>query len=724
MDKIKRECVLPESEPCKTPIDLDPLIVAEKLYGKAEQENFSEELTLPEPTAADIPAASRRSRRKRSMPLPEPIDKHIEESVPESPVNNKIDFSSFVETEQNTVIELDPLDRSIVNAGPGTGKTWTLIEKIIHMLNENTVAAENIMVLCFSRSAVEVIKTRLQAAAEEGRIEDSWKEVEVRTFDSLATYMLVWIRDNYPELLPTAFSLSENGYDDRIKTATDIFRKKDDILAGYEHIIVDEVQDLVGSRAEMVLSMLAGLPNTCGFTLLGDSCQSLYDYLSSNHPEIMSSEKFYQEIFDKFPDANYFSFTKNQRQNDDLKDLTLSYRQEILTGTPDKRSEAAKILLDSVPSLSIKLQHFDQDIAEQYRKSGTLGILTRTNAQALQISSWLRNQEVSHQLKRGLGSTPLGDWIADLFFDYPKETIDEAGFIERHLELFPDYSKEEAMSRWIALTNTQKENNYRYEVEDILKGLLYNAKDPQLYRFSVEEDNMITVSNIHRAKGQEYDSVIVVNDVIEAMTDPDIKDVLEHKVCYVALTRPKKKIERVEMSDRDKQIYITQNEDYTKRCSKASISRGKGKRYISHFEVGNDTDFDMDYFAANEETQGFIQEELYPGDRLRLIKCPEGTNSYITYRIVPEDNERICLGYTTESFGKELEKAIQHILKMTKPVFFEVFPHAFCDIYVENIMTCISEKTPAPPASRSFGNMNIWSGFTITGLAAVDKETY
>ena len=37
----------------------------------------------------------------------------------------KIDFSSFKETTQDEIIEAEPAERSIVNAGPGTGKTWT-----------------------------------------------------------------------------------------------------------------------------------------------------------------------------------------------------------------------------------------------------------------------------------------------------------------------------------------------------------------------------------------------------------------------------------------------------------------------------------------------------------------------------------------------------------------------------------------------------------------------
>ena len=178
-----------------------------------------------------------------------------------------------------------------------------------------------------------------------------------------------------------------------------------------------------------------------------------------------------------------------------------------------------------------------------------MGILTRTNGQALQISAWLQNADVPHTLHRGLGSPTLGDWIARIFCDYENESIDETAFVSNHLALFPEAGYEMAHMRWTALVPTQRgEARKRYEVADLLKGLLRNAKEPMLYESGTGAKYSITVSNIHRAKGKEFDSVIVIDDVIEAMADPDTEDLLEHKVCYVALTRPKKKVERAEIS--------------------------------------------------------------------------------------------------------------------------------------------------------------------------------
>lgn len=185
--------------------------------------------------AGNTPEKKNTSETGTTIPVvkkPDPNDPFVVRPpappVPKPVEVKKIDFSSFTETTQNKIIEAEPAERSIVNAGPGTGKTWTLIEKIIHMINEEQAEAGNILVLCFSRSAVEVVRNRLADAAEAGRIGYEWQDVDVRTFDSFCTYMLAWVQDNHKELLPRHFLLEEYDYDQRIKKATNIFKQKKD----------------------------------------------------------------------------------------------------------------------------------------------------------------------------------------------------------------------------------------------------------------------------------------------------------------------------------------------------------------------------------------------------------------------------------------------------------------------------------------------------------------
>ena len=53
----------------------------------------------------------------------------------------------------------------LVDAGPGTGKTRTLIARIVFLLTEKQVAPENILALTFSNKAAEEMRTRLRAIA-------------------------------------------------------------------------------------------------------------------------------------------------------------------------------------------------------------------------------------------------------------------------------------------------------------------------------------------------------------------------------------------------------------------------------------------------------------------------------------------------------------------------------------------------------------------------------
>ena len=630
-----------------------------------------------------------------------------------------VDFSSFVDTTQTVIIESEPTERMIVNAGPGTGKTWSLIEKIIYMVGVQGVSADEVLILCFSRAAVEVIKNRLVIAAEQGRIDDDWRKIDIRTFDSFATYMLAWVQQERPALLPLSFSLESNGYDERIKQATNVFRKERDILAQNKQIIVDEVQDLVGCRAEMVIALLSGLPETCGFTLLGDSCQALYDYRAINDPSIMASESFYHEIFRIFPSASYYALTENHRQGDELGTKTLPYRNAILNGTDVERLKIATDLFKEIPVSKTQLKNFTVDESMSYVKHGTLGILTRSNAQALQISAWLLDNKIDHDLIRELGPSDFGDWISKVFYNYEQETVDESSFVAHHRSVFPKSNDNVALARWNALINSQKHNfsRRRFEVKDLLFGIIRNSREPELYRSNGEKTPEITVSNIHRAKGREFDSVLLIDDVIQSIVKKQENDnILEHKVCYVALTRPKKRIEHVAVSDED--LYIRKLKNARSRC----FRRKQYRRYISHFEVGAG-DLDIMSFAVSHKCQVYIQQHLKPGMRLKLKKCSQGVKPYVTYSVTLEDQDNIILGLTGRWFAEELESAIQSIFENSSKVTYKWFPNSFCDVFVGDITSHISSEM-SPEGAKSFGEVSIWSGFTIAGFAYVESKAF
>lgn len=684
---------------------------------KPDQEQVIQEPVV-QPTVTQVPLT-------QSPEVQKPLSQEPsqEEKPTPSPAQTKTpvispdaSFSSFVEAEQDDIIYLPITERTIINAGPGTGKTWALIEKIKYMLSDLETDPANILVLCFSRAAVEVIRNRLEEAAGRDELPLNWHQIDVRTFDSFATYLLAWLQENIPSILPAGYSLEDQSYDARIHMAAHIFGTQKDLLAEYQHIIVDEVQDLVGVRAELVLALLRGLSDNCGFTLLGDSCQALYDYLAVNDSSVMSSEQFYKKLFQEYREANYYSLTHNYRQGDKFGELSIPYREAILSEDVKLRTKEAKKLDAILPTSHLDLRRMTTSELRPFLKEGTLGILSRTNGQALQISSWLRAEGIQHTFQRPTQSQDLAVWIVRILLNAETDVIDPPEF----KELFINYYPEKAASSgryWDALISTQRnQSKTHYEIEDLLRGIFQNARNPLLFEEPTESQATITISNIHRAKGREFDSVLVLQDVLENMIDEEKNDLLEHKVCYVALTRPKKKVEKVVL----KPQYIYISKDEIRRSFKAGFGH---KKYLSHFEVGDGTDFNVRSYARSKEVQEYIQT-LNPDTRLKLQKCPEGTKSYVLYRIVPEEDERMVLGYTTLSFARSLEWAIQRVFSNSHSIAYKYFPNVFGDIYLDGLTTCISSSDVGISGAKCFGGMYIWYGLSISGFAQMEKDRY
>src|SRR5579884_577272 len=73
----------------------------------------------------------------------------------------------------------------LVDAGPGTGKTHTLVARALYLLQERGVAPENILALTFSNKAAEEMRTRLAAV-----VPDAADRLWIGTFHAFGLEML------------------------------------------------------------------------------------------------------------------------------------------------------------------------------------------------------------------------------------------------------------------------------------------------------------------------------------------------------------------------------------------------------------------------------------------------------------------------------------------------------------------------------------------------------
>lgn len=74
----------------------------------------------------------------------------------------------------------------LVDAGPGTGKTKTLVRRVVHLLAEEDAAPENLLVLTFSRAAADELRERVSRAVGA----ETAARIEIATFHEFGMKVL------------------------------------------------------------------------------------------------------------------------------------------------------------------------------------------------------------------------------------------------------------------------------------------------------------------------------------------------------------------------------------------------------------------------------------------------------------------------------------------------------------------------------------------------------
>ncbi|MFD9591751.1 UvrD-helicase domain-containing protein [Kitasatospora sp. NPDC059973] len=449
--------------------------------------------------------------------------------------------------EQQAVVDQPWDTRLLVTAGAGTGKTHTLVRRMDALVGnadpDGALEAGELLVLSFSRAAVRELRDRIARHGEHAR------RVRVQTFDSWAYSLLVQV---HPDGEWSALS-----FDERIRAATDAIEKGalDALEAGPPaHLIVDEVQDLVGARREMVEALLDRLQDSCGFTLIGDPAQAIYDF------QIQDPEEYADrtDLFLRWVRASYA---------DDLVELVLT--RNFRAVTPEARTalplgrvvqgigsapegvdaaaerlhgELRELLLD-LPDLGPLTDSYTLDSLRSF--PGTCAILTRDNRQALLVSQLLQEQGVPHALRRSLQDRPVPHWVAELLRSTEAATLTEARLRELLLAMpLPEGTDPDRV--WRALRGAARGNGRGTLDVARLRGLVAERRFPD--ELADPEPARLIVSTVHRSKGLEFDRVVLLTPptVTELRRqDNELDTPAEARALYVAMTRAREDLYRI-----------------------------------------------------------------------------------------------------------------------------------------------------------------------------------
>lgn len=407
-----------------------------------------------------------------------------------------------LDPEQELVARSDPDKRLFVIAGPGSGKTETVTARVRHLVEEQELGPESLWIISFSRAAVEAMHRRARTS---GSSHAGW----VTTLDSLTARILSDLGADLEGL----------GFDARIRALLKTLDAGDavDALDGVEHIIVDEVQDIVGDRAELLLAILGRLPDASGFTLLGDPLQGIYD----------------------------FQLAKRVTASPSLRDAATTLGAEVVelkgqyrAATPDAVQAMAIRNRGSVGSWTVEMDDFVQSMAQLpvdqigewlTRTPGTVAILTQSNAQALTLSNDLYEQGVAAELLGPSHHRPIAPWIARTLGDLDRP-IERAQFIDR----MTDTDEDIAVERWLDLRRLVRSNQRTLDMRAVATRLASGIVPVNLLRAR----SRVTISTVHRAKGLEFDRVLLLSPEDWYREDQDAFA----RTLYVAMTRPRTRL--------------------------------------------------------------------------------------------------------------------------------------------------------------------------------------
>lgn len=158
--------------------------------------------------------------------------------------------------EQRELIEFKSGLR-VVNAGPGTGKTTTAVERAFRWKEDKVI------IISYSNEAINEVYKRCCFYPGRAKIckkdYSNKKEIIITTVDSLAVYILNGLRNTYDECIAEATLLIKRGG-----------RKN----FPFKHIIVDEAQDIDEIRADLIKELYAS-GNFESMIIFGDPRQRI-----------------------------------------------------------------------------------------------------------------------------------------------------------------------------------------------------------------------------------------------------------------------------------------------------------------------------------------------------------------------------------------------------------------------------------------------------------------
>ena len=437
---------------------------------------------------------------------------------------------------QKEIID-DHESRSIVvAAGPGSGKTRVLVHKLASLLLLEDVKHEQLLMLTFSRAAATEFKQRLMEL-----IGNVAHFVEIKTFHSYCF-----------DLLGRVGNLDESG--DVVKQAAEMIKngEVEPNRISKTVLVIDEAQDMSKDDYDLVTALMKA-NEEMRVIAVGDDDQNIYEFRGSN------SQYLYE--LTQTEHSRFFEMTENYRSRrhivDAANDFAHNIRQRIKSNPiismsqedgevkivkhpyeiQEKRVYMYQPILEDIIRLQTSCNQKATDGSSD-KKNETISILTQTNEEAVIMLALLHSHSINAKLVQSMDG--LRFWnLAEVRYFLKK--IDQ-GLKETKSPIIPDNIWETAKHQtYQKYASSQALPYLRRSLqifEQTNRAKYYSDLKEFVFESSVEDfcditESDIVVSTIHKAKGHEFDHVLMLITHPEHPTDEILRRY------YVGMTRAK-----------------------------------------------------------------------------------------------------------------------------------------------------------------------------------------
>lgn len=491
-------------------------------------------------------------------------------------------------SEQSQIINFQ--DNTVVIAGPGSGKTYTIVQKIIKIL-DNIEDYQGVIAISYTRKAAEELKKRVKkinvsdANSFFGTIDSfilsdiiykfstqftgSSVDYEIITIEKLIKIddKYKWLSnltiDNLNKNTINIEALLSDGYIPlEIITEIGLFimenvsQCKKYFLAKYTHIIIDEYQDCDIAKHKFFSILVEwGLIGIA----VGDPNQSIYAFSQKYSKYLMKLEKL--QSFKTFElTINHRSHHSIINFSDLIIDRPLSFPEEeidriFLSKTSGDEKDLLNMIYYEIELIKRKYKILDKDIAFLCRSGHTAERLHR---------HWKGKSKLLTRTKFSTQNTSNSSLIDDLvrvLLNHQDEKIAVVDVME-FFYIENNFRNTKLIHNFLESGNLEIEKIIEYINEMCLlvsqKGLQENeirllkdilTDEDELLKYTETADDEINIITIHSSKGMEFDCVfifdmyqwVISDNRFSNMREERYKEYVEQNwnLFYVAVSRAK-----------------------------------------------------------------------------------------------------------------------------------------------------------------------------------------